>query len=117
ESDRRYTYQQFYEISLAASEWLSSRIKNFETICIIFRNTPEFLAIYFGAVARGITVVPINTDLAPAEMRSIIENSDCAAVFSDPDLARKIAPLKTEMTTEFYAFANGSDLPPADPKT
>jgi acyl-CoA synthetase (AMP-forming)/AMP-acid ligase II len=56
ETDRHYTYQLFYEISLAASEWLSSRVKDFGTICIVFRNTPEFLAMYFGAVARGITV-------------------------------------------------------------
>jgi acyl-CoA synthetase (AMP-forming)/AMP-acid ligase II len=116
ETDRRYTYQQFYEISLAASEWLASRVKDFGTICMIFRNTPEFLAIYFGAVARGIIVVPINTDLAPAEMRFIIENSDCAAVFYDPELERKIAPLKGEMTIAFHPFADVANLPPVDAK-
>src|SRR5258708_13682866 len=55
ESDRRYTYQQFYEIRLRASEWLSSHTPDFGTICTIFPITPEFLAIYFGAVARGIS--------------------------------------------------------------
>jgi acyl-CoA synthetase (AMP-forming)/AMP-acid ligase II len=116
ETDRRYTYQQFYEISLGASEWLSSRVKDFGTICIIFRNTPEFLAIYFGAVARGISVVPINHDLAAAEIRFIIENSDCAAVFYDPHLEGKIASLKREMTVAFHPFANVANLPPSDPK-
>ena len=114
ETDRRYTYHQFYEISLGASEWLTSRVKDFGTICLIFRNTPEFLAIYFGAVARGITVVPINPDLAPAEMRFIIENSDCEAVFHDPDLEGKIALLNREMTVVFHAFANVANLPPID---
>ena len=116
ETDRRYTYQQFYEISLGASEWLASHVKDFGTICIIFRNTPEFLAVYFGAVARGIIVVPINTELAPAEMRFIIENSDCAAVFYDPELERKIAPLKGEMTIPFHPFADVANLPPVDAK-
>jgi acyl-CoA synthetase (AMP-forming)/AMP-acid ligase II len=116
ETDRHYTYQQFYDISLAASEWLASRVKDFGTICIIFRNTPEFLAIYFGAVARGIVVVPINTDLAPTEMRFNIENSDCAAVFYDPDLERRIAPLKSETTIPFHPFANVADLPLVDAK-
>ena len=114
ESDRRYTYQQFCEISLAASEWLTSRTHNFGTICIAFRNTPEFLAIYFGAVARGITVVPVNPDLAAAEIAFIIENSDCEAVFYDPDLEGKIAPLKKEMAVPFHSFANVSDLPQVD---
>ncbi len=117
ETDRRYTYQQFYEISLAASEWLTSCVKDFGTICIIFRNTAEFLAIYFGAVARGIIVVPINTDLAPAEIRFIIENSDCAAVFYDPDLERKISALKGEMTIAFHPFADVANLPAIDAKS
>ena len=115
ETDRHYTYKQFYEISLGASEWLKSRVKDFGTICIIFRNTPEFLAMYFGAVARGITVVPINPDLAPAEIRFIIENSDCADVFYDPDLEARIASLKTELSVAFHPFKNVVDLPVVDP--
>jgi acyl-CoA synthetase (AMP-forming)/AMP-acid ligase II len=114
ESEQRFTYQQFYEISLGTSEWLASRVKDFGTICIIFRNTPEFLAIYFGALARGITVAPINPDLAPAEMRFIIENSDCGAIFYDPDLEAKIVSLKREMTVAFHSFANVANLPPID---
>jgi acyl-CoA synthetase (AMP-forming)/AMP-acid ligase II len=116
ESDRRYTYQRFYEISLDASEWLTARVKDFGTICIIFRNTPEFLAIYFGAVARGISVVPINPDLAATEIRFIIENSDCGAVFYDPDMEGKLASLKKEMTVAFHPFANVANLPSVDPK-
>ena len=116
ESDRRYTYQQFFDISLAASEWLTSRTPDFGTICIIFRNTPEFLAIYFGAVARGISVVPINPDLAAAEIRFIIENSDCGAVFYDPDMEGKIALLKREMTVAFHPFADVANLPSIDAK-
>jgi acyl-CoA synthetase (AMP-forming)/AMP-acid ligase II len=114
ETDRHYSYQQFYDISLAASEWLSSRVKDFGTICIIFRNTPEFLAIYFGAVSRGMTVVPINPDLAPAEIRFIIENSDCGAVFYDPDLEARVASLASEMSIPFHRFANVGDLPAVD---
>jgi acyl-CoA synthetase (AMP-forming)/AMP-acid ligase II len=113
ETDRRYTYQQFYEISLSAAEWLASRVKDFGTICILFRNTPEFLAIYFGAVARGVSVVPINPDLAPAEIRFIVENSDCQAVFYDPDLEGKVASLKGR-AREFHPFANVAGLPPVD---
>lgn len=117
ETDRHYTYQKFYEISLQASEWLGSRVQDFGTICIIFRNTPEFLAVYFGAVFRGIIVVPINPDLAPAEIRFIVENSDCAAVIYDPDLERKIASLKSEMATAFHPFTNVADLPAIDLQT
>src|SRR5262249_12162691 len=102
ETERHYTYQQFYEISLGASEWLGPRVRDFGTICIIFRNTPEFLAMYFGAVFRGITVVPINPDLAPVEIRFIIENSDGGDVFYDPDLEARVAPLKSDLKMAFH---------------
>lgn len=111
ETDRRYTYRQFYEISLAASEWLAPMAKPKGTICILFRNTPEFLAIFFGAVARGITVVPVNPDLAAAEIQFIIENSGCEAVFYDPDLKGKLAPLAANMRQHFHPFADVADLP------
>jgi acyl-CoA synthetase (AMP-forming)/AMP-acid ligase II len=115
ETDRKYTYQQFWEISMAAAEWLSSPTKTFGTISVIFRNTPEFLAIFFGAVARGITVVPINPDLATAEIQFIVENSNCEAVFYDPELEGKIAPLKTAVKqTQFHAFADVANLPRVD---
>ena len=114
ETDRHYSYQQFYEISLATSHWLGSLVKDFGTICIMFRNTPEFLAIYFGAVSRGITVVPINPDLAPSEIRFIIENSDCEAVFYDPDLEARVASLKGTMGRKFHILAKVEDLPSVD---
>jgi len=114
ETDRHYSYQQFYEISLATSHWLGPLVKDFGTICIMFRNTPEFLAIYFGAVSRGITVVPINPDLAPSEIRFIIENSDCEAVFYDPDLEARVASLKGTVGREFHILAKVEDLPSVD---
>src|SRR6185437_1926954 len=114
ETDRHYSYQQFYEISLATSHWLGPLVKDFGTICIMFRNTPEFLAIYFGAVSRGITVVPINPDLAPSEIRFIIENSDCEAVFYDPDLETRVASLKGTVGREFHILAKVEVLPSVD---
>ncbi len=117
ESDRRYTYRQFYEISMAAADWLASRAKDGSTTCILFRNTPEFLAIFFGAVARGINAVPINPDLAGPEIRFIIENSECTTVFYDFEMKDKLAPLAADMChVTFHAFADVADLPPVDVK-
>ena len=68
ETDRKFTYGEFYALSIAASEWMKARTGGIGTICILFRNTPEFLAAFFGAVAHGMTVVPINPDLATAHI-------------------------------------------------
>ena len=110
ESDRKYTYQQFYELSLAASDWLIADAGT--TTCIIFRNTPEFLAIFFGAVSLGMNVVPINPDLAAPEIRFIIENSDASTVFYDPELKNKLTPMAAEMRdVRFQPLGDVAELP------
>ena len=74
------------------------------------------MAIYFGAVFRGITVVPINPDLAAREIRFIIENSESTTVFYDPVFEAKIAVLEEEMApaVKFLAFGDVADLPKVD---
>jgi long-chain acyl-CoA synthetase len=116
ETDRRYTYREFYELAVASAEWLSTRAQPGGTICIVFRNTPEFLAVFFGAVAHGITVVPVNPDLAAPEMRFIIENSGSRSVFYDPGLAAKIAPLEAAMNARiaYFPVADVAEIPKVD---
>ncbi|GAC1437044.1 MAG: AMP-binding protein [Terriglobales bacterium] len=115
ESDRRYTYREFYEVTVAASAWLETRAKPGGTICILFRNTPEFLAVFFGAVAHGMTVVPINPDLAAPEIRFIVENSNAGAVAYDPDLKAKLSSLEAEIgSVAFFPLTDVGDLPKVD---
>ena len=72
ETGREYTYWQFFLIALTAADWLTVVAPGQKTVAVVLRNTPEFLAIYFGAVFLGITVVPINPDLTSREIRFIL---------------------------------------------
>ena len=116
ESGREYTYWQFFRLALSAADWLTVIAPGQKAIAVVLRNTPEFLAIYFGAVFLGITVVPINPDLAPREIQFIIENSESATVFYDPVFKAKIAGLEDEMApaVTFLPFADVTDLPKVD---
>ena len=113
ESGREYTYSQFFEVALSAAGWLTVIAPGQKTIALVLRNTPEFLAIYFGAVFLGMTVVPINPDLAAREIRFVIENSESATVFYDPAFKAKMAGLEHEMApaVNFLAFGDVADLP------
>ncbi len=117
ETGREYTYRQFFEVALAAADWLKVIAPGQTTIALVLRNTPEFLAVYFGAVFLGMTVVPINPDLAAREIRFIIENSESTTVFFDPVFRPKIAVLEEEMASavKFLAFGDVADLPEVDP--
>ena len=108
ESGREYTYREFFEVALAAADWLTIIAPGQKTIAVVLRNTPEFLAIYFGAVFLGITVVPINPDLAAREIQFITENSESGTVFYDPVFQAKIAELEDQMApaVKFIAFGD-----------
>lgn len=116
ESGREYSYWQFFKLALLAADWLTAVAPGQKTIAVVLRNTPEFLAIYFGAAFLGITVVPINPDLAAREIRFIIENSKSATVFYDPAFHAKIGVLEDEMApaVKFLAFGDVADLPKVD---
>ena len=112
ESGRKYTYRQFYELALSAASWLETIAPGRSTIGVVLRNTPEFLAIYFGAVFWGRTVVPVNPDLAAPEIQFIIENSESATVFYDPALKGKLSGLVAEATaTKYIPFGDVAELP------
>ena len=113
ETGREYTYWQFFLIALTAADWLTVVAPGQKTVAVVLRNTPEFLAIYFGAVFLGITVVPINPDLASREIRFILENSESTTVFYDPAFESRLAGLAEEMTqaVKFVAFGDVNDLP------
>jgi acyl-CoA synthetase (AMP-forming)/AMP-acid ligase II len=113
ETGREYTYWQFFLIALTAADWLTVVASGQKTVAVVLRNTPEFLAIYFGAVFLGITVVPINPDLATREIRFILENSESTTVFYDPAFVAKLGALEEKMApaVKFVAFGDVNDLP------
>ena len=69
-------------------------LKNKDRINLIFHNSPEFLILYFSALCFGLTVVPINPDIAPEEMRYIISDSKSKVIFYSNTLEFKIKNIK-----------------------
>ena len=69
-------------------------LKNKDRISLIFHNSPEFLILYFSALCFGLTVVPINPDIAPEEMRYIISDSKSKVIFYSNTLEFKIKNIK-----------------------
>ena len=69
-------------------------LKNKDRITLIFHNSPEILALYFSALCFGLTAVPINPDIAPKEMRYIINDSKSKAIFYSNVLESKIKNIK-----------------------
>jgi acyl-CoA synthetase (AMP-forming)/AMP-acid ligase II len=115
ESGTEYSYWQFYRLALSAADWLTVIAPGQKYIAVVLRNTPEFLAIYFGALFLGITVVPINPDLASREISFIIENSTSTTVFYDPAFKTKVAEVEgITPAAKFISFGDVAELPKVD---
>ncbi len=98
ESEDVFSYQELHDACLAVSCYLKAKgLKKRDRICLILPNSPEFVLFYFAALQRGITVVPINPDLAPAEMLYIIRNCRAEAVFCDRPFGHKLSEIESSI--------------------
>src|SRR5260221_3398344 len=66
-----------------------------DRVAALFPNCHLYLATYFAALQSGLVLVPLNTRLAPPELRAILEHSGTKALIGHPDLLR---PLLGEAT-------------------
>jgi len=93
-----FSYKDFQRDFLVVAKFLRSKgLRKGDRISLVISNSPKFLLIYFGALTSGITVVPINHDLAPTEMLYIIQNSGSKVVFYNYDFDHKIEAIRGEI--------------------
>ena len=52
---------------------------------VIALNSDRYLELYLGLPAAGYVLVPVNSRLAPAEMRAILDDAGVSVVFADAD--------------------------------
>ena len=50
---------------------------------VIALNSDRYLELYLGLPAAGYVLVPVNSRLAPAEMRAILDDAGVSVVFAD----------------------------------
>ena len=86
-----FSYQDFLNSFLNVARYLSDLgLKKGDRINLIIPTSPEFLLMFFAALTIGITVVPINPDLAPREILYIITDSQSKVAFYDIAFENKI---------------------------
>ena len=56
-----------------------------DRVGVIALNSDRYLELYLGLPAAGYVLVPVNSRLAPAEMRAILEDAEVSVVFADAD--------------------------------
>jgi long-chain acyl-CoA synthetase len=56
-----------------------------DRVGVIGRNSDRYLELYLGVPAAGFVLVPVNSRLAPAEMKAILADAGVSMLFADAD--------------------------------
>lgn len=101
-SGRRLDYRELHAEAVAVagalrrSGWSGTDVQ----VAVLSRNGPELLASHYAVPGAGATLVALNTRLAPAEYRHILDHSEAKVLLVDPGLAERIAPVRGSLRCE-----------------
>ena len=84
-----------------------------DRIGVIALNSDRYLELYLGLPAAGFVLVPVNSRLAPAEMRAILADAGVSVVFADADYPGAAGVGRVVMMPEDYEdlIAGADEVP------
>ena len=71
-------------VGATQSRLRASGIQPGSRVALLIRNSPQYVASYFGTIAAGCVAVPLNVQERASVLSRQIEHADCSAVFVDP---------------------------------
>lgn len=81
----RITYGEMAERVAKLANHLAARgVGKGDRVVVMMTNRPEFLMAWFAANQIGAMAVPVNTFYTPDELAYLVENSECAAIVTQP---------------------------------
>ncbi|MFB9314013.1 AMP-binding protein [Nocardioides plantarum] len=87
-----------------------------DRVAVVSHNSARLLTSFFGVVASGRVLVPVNFRLRPDEVRYIVEHSGARVLYVDPELDEVLADVGAEhrfvLGDDEDLFADGEDAQP-----
>lgn len=92
-SPRMFTYQQLCSRTCAAAEFLrtSCGVTKGTRVAVLLRNCSEVLELHYAAAALHAVVVNLNVNLAPQELRYILQDCGARVLVASPDFRTTLA--------------------------
>jgi long-chain acyl-CoA synthetase len=111
---QKRTFKQFYERVMTFGSGLAGLgVKPGDKIALLLNNSIEFLETYFGVIAAGGIIVPINTFLKADEIIYIMNNCGCKALVTSADFKVVLADVKTGQIMSLENVISIDELPGA----
>ncbi|MGW3939010.1 AMP-binding protein [Streptomyces phaeochromogenes] len=116
-----WTYRQLSELSQAFGAWLDARgVGHGDRLVVQAPSRRELVATFYGAVSRGVVLVPLNPGMKAFHLESVLANAEPAMVIgAGPNTGRlrelTAVPVhdQAELWPEVEALANGVPSAPA----
>ena len=92
------TYAQLAEQANRAGNGLAALGVEMENrVALLLYDSPQFAAMFFGAIRLGAVAVPFNTQLRPQDYLYLLNDSRARVLVAEADLWREIASLRRQM--------------------
>lgn len=83
-SGKTYTYEELdWMCDIVARSLISEGLKPNQRIAIIADNSARYVALMFGAMRAGLTVVTIDNRLSKDKQGELVKDSNCVTIFDD----------------------------------
>jgi long-chain acyl-CoA synthetase len=80
-----WTYSDLHRaVGATQARLLATGIQPGSRIALLIRNSPQYVASYFGVIAAGCVAVPLNVQERASVLSRQIEHAECSAVIVDP---------------------------------
>ena len=114
----RHTYGEIGEhVTALANHLADDGLTKGDTVASMLTNSAEFLIAWFAANQIGAVAVPVNVHYASDELAYLIENSNCAAIVTEPrftdifaSIESKLAGVKQRILARSQQSAEGYSL-------
>lgn len=113
----KYTYQDVYDYTQkVAKSLVALGIKKNDHVAIFLENRPEWVFIYFGILFAGATVIPLDPQSTPDELKYFLANSASKTIFTSIKyksiVVAAASAIKTLQNVILLDGEQGEDLAP-----
>ena len=97
--DTQQSYAGFLQTALKAAGALQALgVRKDDTVCLMLRNSPDYLYVWFGLARLGAVKVPINVHLKGEGLGYIIEHSEARVLIVEDDLLPRIQDVRAALS-------------------
>ncbi len=103
--DERFTYRQFAERARRLAGMLrAAGVAPGERVAFLSTNCHRLLEAYYGVLAAGAVLLPLNYRLSPAELAYILNDAEASLLFLEPDFLPMVEAFHGELSSVRKCF-------------